>query len=31
MSTVPTLILGAVAGLSWHRLDAPPARVAARP
>jgi len=31
LSTVPTLILGAIAGLSWHRLDAPPARVAARP
>ncbi len=24
LSTVPTLILGAIAGLSWHRLDAPP-------
>jgi uncharacterized membrane protein YbhN (UPF0104 family) len=31
LSTVPTLVLGAIAGLSWHRLDAPPARAAARP
>jgi uncharacterized membrane protein YbhN (UPF0104 family) len=31
LSTVPTLVLGAIAGLSWHRLDAPAASAAARP
>ena len=31
LSTVPTLVLGAIAGLSWHRLDTPPAGAAARP
>ena len=31
LSTVPTLVLGAIAGLSWHRLDTPPAGATARP